>query len=302
MIRLTAFFTLLASCASAQDLLQLPQGATLTSDMTAPLDSFEMPIRPYEKTERMTATIEGLVQIRTFRIDAPNQNTLALIQFFRAQFAASGANILLDCDQNICGGFDFRFGFDVASAPAMEVDLTDFRYLAAQKTDPLGKFSVSILVSKTTAAAYFQLVEISPVDAPDIPPARTPAAVVAPSDIAKILAQTGGMPLDGLEFASGKAELVADPKGILAEVAKWMADNPAKGLILVGHTDNEGSLDSNVAIARRRAESVRQALIDVHGVEPSRLSAEGVGFLVPRSTNETPDGRAINRRVEIVVR
>jgi outer membrane protein OmpA-like peptidoglycan-associated protein len=70
---------------------------------------------------------------------------------------------------------------------------------------------------------------------------------------------------------------------------------------LVGHTDSVGGLSGNIALSKRRAQSVRQRLIDTHGVDPSRLDAEGMGYLSPAASHLTPEGREANRRVEVIV-
>ena len=80
-----------------------------------------------------------------------------------------------------------------------------------------------------------------------------------------------------------------------------MAANPDKIVALVGHTDASGSLVANIALSERRAELVRQALIDRYSVEEARLTSEGVGYLAPRAPNQTEEGRQKNRRVEAIV-
>ena len=72
-------------------------------------------------------------------------------------------------------------------------------------------------------------------------------------------------------------------------------------MVLVGHTDAQGSLEANINLSRIRARAVRQFLISELDVSPGQVSAEGIGFLAPRSTNSTEDGRQSNRRVEVVI-
>jgi outer membrane protein OmpA-like peptidoglycan-associated protein len=84
-------------------------------------------------------------------------------------------------------------------------------------------------------------------------------------------------------------------------VADWLRANPDGTVALVGHTDASGSLAANVALSERRAEAVAQVLVDSHGVDRTRISAEGVGFLSPLATNQTEEGRQKNRRVEVIV-
>ena len=223
-------------------------------------------------------------------------------RFFLDQLQSLGFETRLDCDQSSCGGFDFRFAFDVVEPPAMEVDLTDFRFLSAQKAANNAQVSVAILVSRTPLAVYVQTVEVTPASLAAIAPADTPTADGPSTVSVDDLSSAGRLPLDGLVFVSGKAELAGDPNNILAILAEWLAENADESLILVGHTDNVGSLQSNIDISRRRADAVKEALIEKFQVDPSRLVVEGVGFLVPRALNDTEAGRAANRRVEAVIR
>ena len=71
-------------------------------------------------------------------------------------------------------------------------------------------------------------------------------------------------------------------------------------LVLVGHTDDIGSLEANVKVSRLRAEAVRQKRMVEGDIAPERVLAEGAGFLAPRRSNQTTDGRQMNRRVEAV--
>jgi OOP family OmpA-OmpF porin len=79
-----------------------------------------------------------------------------------------------------------------------------------------------------------------------------------------------------------------------------MAKNPAWNLSVEGHTDNIGGPASNLDKSTRRAAAVRQALVDRHHVTGSRLAPTGFGASGPKETNETLEGRARNRRVELV--
>ena len=76
---------------------------------------------------------------------------------------------------------------------------------------------------------------------------------------------------------------------------------PDLRVALVGHTDAVGSLDANTALSRRRAEAVRDRLVQSYDVAPGRVEAQGAGYLAPRASNLTEAGREQNRRVEVVV-
>ena len=72
-------------------------------------------------------------------------------------------------------------------------------------------------------------------------------------------------------------------------------------IALVGHTDNIGGLDGNIALSVSRAQAVRERLITQYAISPDRLEARGMGYLSPHTTNTTEAGREANRRVEAVV-
>jgi len=104
--------------------------------------------------------------------------------------------------------------------------------------------------------------------------------------------------LEGLVFASGTATLDA-AQPMLEPLLDWLGANPDRRVTLVGHTDDAGTLEANIAVSRERAQSVREWLVS-RGIDATRLGAEGVGYLSPRDTNATEEGRARNRRVEVV--
>jgi outer membrane protein OmpA-like peptidoglycan-associated protein len=73
-------------------------------------------------------------------------------------------------------------------------------------------------------------------------------------------------------------------------------------IYVVGHTDSVGDFDYNIDLSRRRATAVVEVLVAQHGIDRGRLEPHGVGPLVPVSSNTSEDGRAKNRRVELVER
>ena len=85
---------------------------------------------------------------------------------------------------------------------------------------------------------------------------------------------------------------------VLNTVAKALNDNKAINVKLVGHTDNIGTLAINMSYSKRRAEAVKTKLVGM-GVSSSRISTDWKAFNVPTQTNDTPEGRAANRRTEI---
>jgi OOP family OmpA-OmpF porin len=125
--------------------------------------------------------------------------------------------------------------------------------------------------------------------------------IVANADaFGKDLKATGHAAVYGIYFDTGKAEVKPESQAALQEVAKLLAGDPGLKLFVVGHTDSVGQLEANLKLSQARAEAVVQALIKGHGVAANRLKAQGAGPIAPVATNRTEEGRAKNRRVELV--
>ena len=294
----------------------------LTLDLPAPVlseqtrnevpGSYDLPIGPFANGVLPTRTMEGTVMQQALQLDAPDQTTLSVLQPLRAQVIASGFEVLLDCEARACGGFDFRYGTEVLPEPDMHVDLGDFRFLSAVRGDE----AVSILVSRSALTAYVQITRVTAVPATAPLPNAQPLTAVnldetvdrplgnwtqPDAGVAPALERAGTAVLSDLDFASGAAKLTEGDYPSLAAVAAWLEANPDRTIALVGHTDASGNLDANIALSERRAEAVAKVLFDRYGVDRDRVTAKGVGFLSPRATNQTEDGRQKNRRVEVVV-
>jgi outer membrane protein OmpA-like peptidoglycan-associated protein len=114
------------------------------------------------------------------------------------------------------------------------------------------------------------------------------------------LVATGSVSLYGILFDFDQAEIKPESEPTLSEIAKLLTDDPSLAVLVVGHTDNAGSFDYNLDLSSRRAAAVREALISVHGIDGSRLTAAGAGMMAPVANNESEEGRAKNRRVVLV--
>lgn len=100
-----------------------------------------------------------------------------------------------------------------------------------------------------------------------------------------------------VQFDTGKAVVKADYDDQLRKVADFLKSYPASSAEIEGHTDSMGSAASNTALSQRRADAVRQALVDRFGADAGRLSAKGYGPDKPVADNASAEGRAQNRRV-----
>lgn len=116
----------------------------------------------------------------------------------------------------------------------------------------------------------------------------------------KSIAEDGHVAVYGIEFDTGLAALKPASEPIIKEIAKLLAADPKLRIYVVGHTDNVGGLAPNLDLSQRRAAAVTRELVTRHKVAAERLSAQGVGPLVSLATNGTAEGRARNRRVDLV--
>ncbi len=287
-----------------------PEGAVATAHSDRPFDRYALPVGPYDPGPANAREIEGRVIWSGFRLDAPDVSTAEVMEGYRTRLAALGYRPIFDCAAAACGGFDFRFGVQLLPPPAMLIDTADFAQLSAGRIAEDGAETfVSVLVSRLLGAVHIQTVIVAPGD-PGlmITPAPEPDAAARPVILAQDerslldrLTEFGHVPVQGLVFETGGAALSEGSAPALDILARVLSRNPGLAVVIVGHSDNQGSLDANIALSNRRAEAVRAALIE-RGVAAGRLEAHGVGYLAPVSTNATDAGRTLNRRVELVLR
>lgn len=306
MRRIALLLALIApAAAGAAPTLSLPPSAARTAEDRSAMGSYSLPVGPWINGGLATIRTEGEVTQTAWRIPDQTVTTMALFAALRDQLSREGFEILFECDTDACGGFDFRFALDVLPEPNMHVDLGDFRFLCARRADGPAADHVGLLVSRSSTAGYVQMTRIgAALDAPlPIAAARFDPAEAAPSpdSLADQLVATGKVVLADLSFGSGTTDLGAGDFASLAALADFLKTHPDKTVALVGHTDADGPLPANVAVSRKRAESVMARLVGRYGADPAQLTADGVGFLSPLASNLTPEGRTQNRRVEAMI-
>jgi outer membrane protein OmpA-like peptidoglycan-associated protein len=103
----------------------------------------------------------------------------------------------------------------------------------------------------------------------------------------------------GIYFKFNRADIRPVSEPVLKEIAGILKKNPDWKLTIVGHTDNVGRDAANLDLSRRRAQSVKAALVQSYAIDGSRLTTGGFGASQPQAKNDTPEGRARNRRVEL---
>ena len=119
-------------------------------------------------------------------------------------------------------------------------------------------------------------------------------------EMKRSITDTGKVALYGLYFDTDKDTMRADSAPTMEEIAKLMTANPQIKLRVVGHTDDQGTAAYNLDLSKRRAASVARQLVSKYGMTASRLDSFGAGLYAPVTSNQNEDGRAKNRRVELV--
>lgn len=304
--------------------LELPGEAVMTGQVTTPLTSLRLPNGPFANDVLPTVLIEGAMDQTAWRSTLVQVSTLAIARSLRTQIQAAGYSVEFECETVACGGFDFRFGAQVLPEPIMHIDLGDFRYLLATRKGEVPE-TLALMISRSATEGFVQLTRVggaqsaitaqsngvilaqansavAQVTAPAtaMPPAA-PAVEPGSPTIAATLDQGLSAVLEDLDFSSGSSVLTIGDYQSLADLALWMKAHPGQQIMIVGHTDSSGSARANLTLSKMRAESVRQQLMFQYGAASKQVTADGAGQLAPRATNQTPEGRAKNRRVEVIV-
>jgi len=113
------------------------------------------------------------------------------------------------------------------------------------------------------------------------------------------ISETGKVAVYGIYFDSGKSVIKPESKPTIDEIVKMLQQSPKLKIFIVGHTDSDGSVESNMKLSSDRAAAVVKALTE-NGISASRLKSSGVGPYCPVESNHTEEGKAKNRRVELV--
>jgi OmpA-OmpF porin, OOP family len=111
---------------------------------------------------------------------------------------------------------------------------------------------------------------------------------------------SGHVSVYGIFFDSGKSDIKPESDTALVQISKLINSNVSLKLYVVGHTDNVGTIDANMKLSKDRADAVVNTLVTRYGIAAGRLKAYGVASLAPVASNDTEEGKAKNRRVELV--
>ena len=177
-----------------------------------------------------------------------------------------------------------------------------FHYLHARKQGGEGNVNIQIALragdddgrAAGRVQQFVQVVEAAAVTQGQV--------TVNAAYIGSALKREGKVALYGVLFDTNDARIKPASADTLEQMAGALKKEAGLKVFIVGHTDDQGTVEGNLALSKRRAQAVLTALTANHGIAPARLEAHGVANLAPVAANDADAGRARNRRVEMVVR
>ena len=238
-----------------------------------------------------TVHLEGKVFIAPYS-NPDDRSVLEIYKNYQQELSKAGFQTLFACNAAECGG-DSEDGIVPKFYATQDVGWSN-RYLAAKLARPEGDVYVSLLVhaqGRTGGGSDLAVIEVKPMENKDL---------VDAASLANSISTTGHASIYGIYFDTGKADVKPESDATLKEIAKLLQQDAKLKLYVVGHTDNQGTLEANMDLSMRRANAVSQVLAAKYGVATARLKALGDGPSSPVASNEAEDGRARNRRVELV--
>ena len=272
-------------------------GSYIAKYLSKEFDEFSLPLGPVNEENTITKNqhLEGKIT-RIVYVAPVGRTVLEVFRNYQAALTKAGFQTLFTCGPQGCGS-------TVANAYANSGDNGDYwgpehgiHYISAKLARPEGDVYVSLLVDDQGGlggpGVELYVVEMKPMESELI--------TVDAASLANDINRTGHASVYGIYFDTAKADLKPESDATLKEIAKLLQGDPQLKLYVVGHTDNQGALDLNMDLSRRRAEAVLAALTTKYAVPAARLRAFGDGPYAPVASNDSEDGRAKNRRVELV--
>jgi OOP family OmpA-OmpF porin len=273
-----------------------------------------------EKTEELEGNLVRLVYL------APeNRSPLEVLRNYEEEITGAGGTVEFECKRDKCGGDPIRaasggggdmslmqYFFDESSIKdadfsngkcALTQSIDNQHFMAAKLSGSDDAAWVTVQTYQFVNSIYCDALNgrtIAVVHVLEKKPREQKMVKVDAAAMARSIEKDGSISLYGIYFDTNKAELKPESAPTLQEIAALLQDAKDLTVLVVGHTDNQGSVDYNLDLSQKRAKSVRDALVNTHGISAERLLSTGAGLSAPVASNRTDEGRALNRRVALV--
>jgi outer membrane protein OmpA-like peptidoglycan-associated protein len=305
------------------------EGAHVLGQTVKAFDELTLPSGPaegetYDSKKKFTKTVavEGKVT-RTAYVAPLGRSSLEVFRNYKDALVAKGFTPAFECVKEACGPsfavLKYRWdrkethvagaGYDDIRGHLINAvfdEVKDVRYALMKKTDTSGDTYVAVYAGVHVGGSFGSFSEVLRdrtgvlVEIVEPKGMETKMVVLKAEAISGDIATQGRAVFYGIHFDFDKADIKPESEPQLEEMAKVMKANAKLNVLIVGHTDNQGKLDYNTGLSQRRAEAVVKALSSKYGIDAKRMTARGIASLSPVTTNRTDDGRAKNRRVEMV--
>ncbi len=257
-------------------------------------------------------TVEGRATLIYYKLPQ-GRSSLEVLRNYEAALKAKSFQVLFSCSTSEGNCFQSGqpdAGYYLGSAIGQALSLPKLdddyvhnwfeqkgRYLLARLDTPQGAVYASLYLGESSRGnvAVLRVIETKAMDTGKI-------VFLSASEMEKAIEGTGRVSLYGILFDFDQDTPRPDSQPTLDEIGKLMAQKPTLKLEIVGHTDNQGTAAYNLDLSGRRAARVVAALEQNYSVAPDRLAARGAGLSEPVAPNDTEEGRAKNRRVELIAR
>ena len=262
---------------------------------------FNLKTAQYEKSKKL----EGGVTRITYRVADKERSSLEVYRNYESTLAEAGWQILFRASGKGEYGTAFTHTYESLKDNDQLLTYSDSQghLLVAEKQNEgqtlvlfVTKFqdglSRGVKVNKGDPLIQLDLIETKKMDQKMV--------VVPSSEMATSLEKSGKVSLYGIYFDFNKYELKAESEPTLQQITKLLTEKPTMKLLIVGHTDNVGGFEANRQLSQQRAAAVVSELSTKYKINESRLIPFGASFAAPVSSNENEEGRAKNRRVELV--
>ncbi len=269
-------------------------------------DTYKLPVYKNNTTEpnyKNPLELEGKIIRIQYSISSDNNPAYVLKNFEKA-FKSNNYKILLEGKpgENIEEGPAGFNGDFYGSQKGLNLNKFRFAY------DPTGNGDKAIIIAKANSngkAIYiveviggFSNTTLITQDIIEVEEAET--GKVTAKSINTAVLTNGHIAIYDIHFDTGKSTIQPNSSEILKNIAQYLNTHPDKNYLIVGHTDNTGNFEQNIKLSLERAQSVINELTTKYSVNKKQLIAYGNGPTSPVSTNATAEGKAKNRRVEIV--
>jgi OmpA-OmpF porin, OOP family len=292
-------FSFLPAAARAQDvdgskdhpLISRYPGSRITDYKQEEFDQYTLPLGKLEgDAVAKKQDLEGKITRIHYEIPL-GRSTLEVFRNYQSALQNAGFQTLFTCSIEQCGGGAVSGPNDYSWCGGCSP-----RQISAKLSRTQGDVYVSVHLeqdnSNTPVMVLLDVIEVKPMEGGLI--------TVNAAALAGDLSRTGHAAVYGIYFDTGKADVKPESDAALKEISKLLQQDPNLKLYVVGHTDNQGMLEANMVLSMHRANAVVLALSSKFGVSLVRLKALGDGPSSPVASNDSEDGRAKNRRVELV--